>query len=170
MSRLKFSGLLIAALIVGASPASAEVTYTFTGNFQGSNFNPPNASFSLTLPNFVTSDQTFTAAQANLACGDNFVACTGITFLTDADPNFAIVTINFTNLTGGGAESTFYDFALNTFTTPGVALTDNPVGNDATLTTAVPEPSTWAMMILGFCGLGFMAYRRKQNGAALSVA
>jgi PEP-CTERM motif len=26
---------------------------------------------------------------------------------------------------------------------------------------AVPEPSTWAMMILGFCGLGFMAYRKK---------
>jgi hypothetical protein len=39
-----------------------------------------------------------------------------------------------------------------------------------TLTAAVPEPSTWAMMILGFCGLGFMAYRRKQSGAALSVA
>jgi hypothetical protein len=35
---------------------------------------------------------------------------------------------------------------------------------------AVPEPSTWAMMILGFCGLGFMAYRRKQNGSALRVA
>jgi hypothetical protein len=35
---------------------------------------------------------------------------------------------------------------------------------------AVPEPSTWAMMILGFCGVGFMAYRRKQNGSALSVA
>jgi hypothetical protein len=39
-----------------------------------------------------------------------------------------------------------------------------------TLTAAVPEPFTWAMMILGFCGLGFMAYRRKQHGAALSVA
>jgi hypothetical protein len=26
---------------------------------------------------------------------------------------------------------------------------------------AVPEPSTWAMMILGFMGVGFMAYRRK---------
>ena len=25
----------------------------------------------------------------------------------------------------------------------------------------VPEPSTWAMMILGFFGLGFMAYRKK---------
>jgi hypothetical protein len=28
---------------------------------------------------------------------------------------------------------------------------------------AVPEPSTWAMMILGFMGVGFMAYRRKNK-------
>jgi hypothetical protein len=34
----------------------------------------------------------------------------------------------------------------------------------------VPEPSTWAMVILGFAGVGFMAYRRKQNGPALRVA
>jgi hypothetical protein len=27
---------------------------------------------------------------------------------------------------------------------------------------AVPEPSTWVMMILGFAGLGFMTYRRKR--------
>ena len=37
------------------------------------------------------------------------------------------------------------------------------------VTPSVPEPSTWAMMILGFCGVGFMAYRRKQNGPALRV-
>jgi hypothetical protein len=34
---------------------------------------------------------------------------------------------------------------------------------------AVPEPSTWAMMILGFFGMGFMAYRRK-NKLAFRVA
>ncbi|MBR0689294.1 PEP-CTERM sorting domain-containing protein [Bradyrhizobium manausense] len=28
---------------------------------------------------------------------------------------------------------------------------------------AVPEPSTWAMMMLGFAGVGFMAYRRKSR-------
>jgi hypothetical protein len=33
------------------------------------------------------------------------------------------------------------------------------------LVLGVPEPSTWAMMLLGFCGLGFMAHRRKQNGS-----
>ena len=34
---------------------------------------------------------------------------------------------------------------------------------------AVPEPSTWAMMILGFFGVGFMAYRRKSKPALLAV-
>jgi hypothetical protein len=28
---------------------------------------------------------------------------------------------------------------------------------------AVPEPSTWAMMILGFLGIGLMAYRRRTS-------
>ncbi len=28
---------------------------------------------------------------------------------------------------------------------------------------AVPEPSSWAMMILGFAGVGFMAYRRRNQ-------
>ena len=32
--------------------------------------------------------------------------------------------------------------------------------SDINVTSAVPEPSTWAMMILGFCGL-FMSYRRR---------
>ncbi len=31
------------------------------------------------------------------------------------------------------------------------------------IATAVPEPSTWAMMILGVMGVGFMAYRRKNT-------
>ena len=43
-------------------------------------------------------------------------------------------------------------------------------GSFAAIAAAVPEPSTWAMMLLGFCGLGFMAYRRKQNGPALRLA
>ena len=34
---------------------------------------------------------------------------------------------------------------------------------DASPTTAVPEPSTWAMMILGFAAVGFLAYRRKEQ-------
>ena len=41
--------------------------------------------------------------------------------------------------------------------------------DDLRLSSAVPEPSTWAMMILGFCGLGFMAYRRKLKPALMAA-
>lgn len=41
---------------------------------------------------------------------------------------------------------------------------------DNVAVTAVPEASTWGMMILGFAGVGFMAYRRRHQGAALSAA
>jgi hypothetical protein len=33
----------------------------------------------------------------------------------------------------------------------------------------VPEPSTWAMMILGFAGVGFMAYRRKSKPVMIAA-
>jgi hypothetical protein len=34
---------------------------------------------------------------------------------------------------------------------------------------AVPEPSTWAMMILGFAGICFMSYRRKSKPALMAA-
>ena len=43
------------------------------------------------------------------------------------------------------------------------------ITGDLTLAGAVPEPSTWAMMILGFIGVGFMAYRRKSKGALMAA-
>jgi hypothetical protein len=50
------------------------------------------------------------------------------------------------------------------------AITPNPDSLGSwTVTTDVPEPSTWAMMIVGFCGLGWLAYRRK-NRFALNAA
>ena len=32
---------------------------------------------------------------------------------------------------------------------------------------AVPEPSTWAMILIGFAGLGFMTYRRTKRPLTL---
>jgi hypothetical protein len=34
---------------------------------------------------------------------------------------------------------------------------------------SVPEPSTWAMMALGFAGLGYAAFRRNTKGSALAI-
>lgn len=37
------------------------------------------------------------------------------------------------------------------------------------IATAVPEPATWAVMVFGFAGVGFIAYRRR-NQAAVNAA
>jgi hypothetical protein len=34
---------------------------------------------------------------------------------------------------------------------------------------AVPEPSTWAMMLIGFGGLGVAAYRSRRTAAAAAA-
>jgi hypothetical protein len=38
---------------------------------------------------------------------------------------------------------------------------DPPIEIPLPVAPAVPEPSTWTMIILGFAGIGFMAYRRR---------
>jgi hypothetical protein len=69
--------------------------------------------------------------------------------------------------------NTFYGFAefaggmLEEYgfqTTPNTAIDAS-----AAIASAVPETSTWAMMVLGFLGVGFLTYRRKQNGPALRL-
>jgi hypothetical protein len=56
------------------------------------------------------------------------------------------------------------------YTFTGTYSIDGASGSGTFNVAAVPEPSTWAMMILGFMGVGFMAYRKKQSGGALRLA
>lgn len=56
-------------------------------------------------------------------------------------------------------------FAVGVF--PG---TDYTTGGSATITIrAVPEASTWALMLLGFAGLGLAGYRASRKGAAVAA-
>jgi hypothetical protein len=50
--------------------------------------------------------------------------------------------------------------------------TDNRFGYDyfgTAVLAPVPEPSTWAMLLIGFAGIGFMAYRRKSKQALMAA-
>lgn len=63
------------------------------------------------------------------------------------------------------------------FTTPdtGTVTAENGDPQDlgfqlnGTFVAAVPETSTWAMMVLGFAAVGFMAYRRKSRPTSMAV-
>jgi hypothetical protein len=49
----------------------------------------------------------------------------------------------------------------------GIALfVVNPGGS---ITAAVPEPSTWAMMLVGFAGLGYAGWRRSRKAASVAA-
>jgi PEP-CTERM motif len=93
-----------------------------------------------------------------------FSASNGTETILDFGKSFFNDTLNVGSgyFTGSLSDPTFVPGTYSGANGESLTITD--------VTAAVPEPSTWAMMILGFCGLGFMAYRRKQNGAALSVA
>jgi hypothetical protein len=79
----------------------------------------------------------------------------------------------FTGWTAFSANN-FFQLGVNTLEFDVVNYAQSGGGNPAGLnvqflTAAVPEPSTWAMMILGFLGVGFLAYRRK-TGVVLRIA
>jgi hypothetical protein len=56
---------------------------------------------------------------------------------------------------------------LGPFTTAEFTSTRNAF--EFSLGSPVPEPATWAMMTLGFAGLGYAAFRRNTKGRALAI-
>ena len=77
-------------------------------------------------------------------------------------PNFFVTFFQ----AGGGLGQTVTNSGL-------IALDDGGAGPDRDYddlvvrfdVRAVPEASTWAMMLIGFAGVGFFAYRRKSQPA-----
>ncbi len=69
---------------------------------------------------------------------------------------FVQTSVSFTALQSGT-----FGFSLGTTSADNVGPLIDNISLD--ISSAVPEPSTWAMMILGFAGVGFMAYRRRNQ-------
>jgi len=77
---------------------------------------------------------------------------------------------------GSGPVTTAPDpivFTLASATTVNFSVADSPYGDNTggislSVVSGVPETSTWAMMILGFAGVGFLAYRRKSKPALMA--
>jgi hypothetical protein len=67
--------------------------------------------------------------------------------------------VAFEDLTFPTSDFNYFDqtFVFSTVSVPGQV-------------SSVPEPSTWAMMILGFAGIGAMAYRRRNRTPMLRMA
>ena len=160
-------GIALSTAFSASSANAQAVTFNLTGS--------RTATFTLnsSVPNSFTSsalvgDQIFfnnvagtfggTAGIANISFGTNLVA----------DLNIQSANLNFTQLSGPG--DLFTGPASNpTFNTGTFNLSGGFTAGPATLTitraavTAVPEPGTWALMLVGFGGLGVAMRRRRES-------
>jgi hypothetical protein len=186
------SAMLVVAPLFGASPASAVVvadtidTYTVNGSY--TNSIDPSITGTLTVD---LTTRSVTGANINtgsllsggfgtftIIAGQGTFGPRGRDYVVDlingAGVTFDLVLDTRSSLFGG-AKTTIdsrSDFVFNTFFGPipcftcgdfrGSISVETP-GAGAGLAAAVPEPSTWAMMILGFLGVGFLAYGRKSR-------
>jgi hypothetical protein len=79
----------------------------------------------------------------------------------------------FSNYIGPGQQSNLFTFDASLASSYRLGLIDQSGNTGFAFGTAiaagVPEPSTWAMMLLGFTGVSFVAYRRKLKPALIAV-
>jgi PEP-CTERM motif len=84
--------------------------------------------------------------------------------LTGLDPSAPIIAFNGGSI-GGFNEVAVVNPLTGVVETPILTGLSSPHGLDF-IPFAVPEPSTWALMMLGFAGLGFAGYHRAKTAVA----
>ena len=130
------------------------VQYSYELNFSGPG-NSDTVNFNLNLQQITNNsgDLIFSLLQSTL----NGLGPFNVAGVTVSDIKFQLA--NGTNGT--------YNPGTGLWTNPDPANNNGQVTSvmyiTADFTAAVPEASTWAMMILGFAGVGFLAYRRRNQ-------
>jgi hypothetical protein len=148
--------------------SSAQLTGTLTLNAEGN----PNAVFIFQIGSTLTTASDADVDLINGASGAGVFWQVGssATLGTDTDLVGTIDAYASVTLTTGANIACGRAIALN----GAVTMDDNTVGIGGCSSppggSAVPEPSTWAMMLLGFAGLGFAGYRGAKRRSALALA
>jgi hypothetical protein len=168
------SGVLTAYSEIGIASASIWDTFTFSGLPAGG----ANVTATLSLSGTLTGlsygiAELQEGAQADFANGAT--STNDVFFNTGAYPMPSSIPLSF-NVENGTPETVLAEIFISGDGAGGVANFGDPptlslsLPTGASVTsasgvfanfTAVPEPSTWAMMILGFAGLGFAGYRSR---------
>jgi hypothetical protein len=166
---LKSIGLALVFAIAVISNASASIVYDFSeasGIFNVSGTLTTDGvigvvtasdieSFSLTVSG---NPLVLTKSNTSFSLSGSGLTASSTQLLYDFSASFG----NFT-IVGAGPDG-FDNFSGTKIVLNGISRLTAVSGSVVLGTvSAIPEPSTWAMMILGFAGVGFMAYRRRNS-------
>ena len=179
-----------------STPADAQFTFTTAiDGFNGSASTPTNAQFFSggAISGFSSPEHVFTNDPAGQAA---FLATimstpldgtveyvllttpisTGTSHTETAlhDDGMSLYAPGLTNILSSSGETVAkaetFVLPAGSYTLTGVYVEAQGAPAALQFTTAVPEPSTWAMMIFGFIGVGFMSYRRKSKDSRFRIA
>jgi hypothetical protein len=162
------------AAVTSTTSRAALVTETIDFSFSnfsvGSPIDPWTGSFTITYdPSLASTSGSLTAFSSDLPGGYG-------TFVWAFDSLQQLLIGDSCIGSSCSVTTGFNQAAINiTFAEAFITTTTNPQGffgsSTSTIVTqvaSVPEPSTWAMMILGFAGIAAMTYRRRKS-AMLAV-
>jgi choice-of-anchor C domain-containing protein len=147
---LDLNGLVPGSISQSFSGLIAGQTYIVSFDLAGNPAGGPQPKMITASTNETSFDASFDSTHTSLSSMG--WTAESFTFVAAA----ATDTLTFTSDTTGFSGNSTYPTAF------GPAL-------DNVSVSPVPEPATWAMMILGFLGIGFAAYRRKGRGPALRL-
>ena len=83
------------------------------------------------------------------------------TTLAAAEAFFSSNPLDLGSALAGSQYVDLYEYLYASESDPPGFSFDYALGETPYTPPAIPEPSTWAMMLLGFAGLGFLGYRRR---------
>jgi hypothetical protein len=139
---------------------------SFSGFLNASSTTASTITVFMTAQGLTTPTDQFTSGFTENLLSGSVISVQELTFLSTTNALYTGTQIGSTTFTGIGTDT------QTAFLNPGSGpysiteeyiVTFGPGGGSAsaTIVVGVPETSTWAMMILGFLGVGFLAYRRK---------
>jgi hypothetical protein len=183
MSRLKAAFFTLAIALFGSAVSGSANASTVTYDISFLGDSSASAVLVLDTPTANTTYTNFGSKQID----DIFVSFSATGFNSNHN-TFSFTGDDFTSLSFnnlgeliGITSNSFSSSSPDTGATLGFGLFDtyafNPPGFNNTQfgfvisqVAAVPEASTWAMLMLGFVGVGFVAYRRKQGEPTFRLA
>jgi len=186
MRRLIYTAAVSALIALGSTGASAAVTVTSSGGYPDLGGDPCNPVCGTNPPNLAVSNNNgsgsivFGINPVGLTFDTNFVFNNSVGGSYNIELGTSTQGLMFTlvTVTGGGATLTFAPPAITSLQQFGISLLANtnytvrvagtsPTtagewhGGITVVDGAVPEPATWAMMLLGFGGIGIAMRRRR---------
>jgi PEP-CTERM motif len=155
----------------GNTPALLGGSYDIT---LGTTFSPLGSVGLVPLNNVATFDNVTISSAHGIS---NYLTFNGVAYafnpLTEGNLVMEVVVNNQDNVPNGSGNGYLWaDYTgadvLRAYMIGSGGVTGQTTGALVTTFNGVPEPSTWAMMMLGFAGLGFAGYRASRRSAAFA--